>query len=73
MVARLSGSKSEIVFVPQETVYGTSYEDVPRRVPDTMRMETLLGVKAETPLEEGLRHTIDYFRRLTSDTAAATP
>jgi len=61
MIVRLSGSKSEIVLVPQEKVYGQSYEDVRRRVPDTTKMERLLGAKAETPLEEGLRHTIEYF------------
>jgi len=48
--------------VPQEQVYGTSYEDIPRRVPDATLMRELLGVTAETSLEDGLRQTIDYFR-----------
>jgi UDP-glucose 4-epimerase len=43
-------------------VYGSSYEDIPRRVPDTTRMRTILGVTAETGLEEGLRRTIEWFR-----------
>ncbi|MBC7286861.1 MAG: NAD-dependent epimerase/dehydratase family protein [Armatimonadetes bacterium] len=62
LIVRLSGSSSEIIFVPQEDIYGRSYEDVPRRVPDTTRMEQILGVRAETPLEEGLRRTIEYFK-----------
>jgi UDP-glucose 4-epimerase len=62
MTVRLSGSKSEIIYVPQQQVYGNSYEDVPRRVPDTTKMEQVLGVRADTPLEEGLRHTIEHFR-----------
>ncbi len=62
LIVRLSGSRSGIVFVPQEQIYGPSYEDVPRRVPDTTRMERILGVRAETPLEEGLRRTIEYFK-----------
>jgi nucleoside-diphosphate-sugar epimerase len=49
-------------FVPQETVYGDAYEDVPRRVPDLGLMHGLLGVTARTPLEDGLRHTFDWFR-----------
>ena len=70
LIVRLSGSSSEIVFVPQEKVYGPSYEDVPRRVPDTTRMEKILGVRAETPLEEGLQRTIEYFKQqLSSGTA----
>lgn len=58
----VGGSTSTIRFVSQESVYGPSYEDIPRRVPDVTRMETILGVRAETPLEEGLRRTIDWFR-----------
>ncbi len=61
-VVRLSGSKSEIHYVPQEQIYGNSYEDVPRRVPDVTKMHRLLGVSADTTLEEGLRATIDYFK-----------
>ncbi|MHB9132031.1 MAG: NAD-dependent epimerase/dehydratase family protein [Armatimonadota bacterium] len=62
MVVRLSGSKSEIINVPQHTIYGQSYEDVPRRVPNVDRMHNILGVKAEISLEEGLSRTIEYFR-----------
>ena len=59
---RVAGSPSEIRFVPQETVYGDSYEDVPRRVPSLHRMHEILGVRAETSLEEGLRRTIAWFQ-----------
>ena len=46
----------------QEAVYGDSYEDDPRRVPTLQRMHEILGVRAETSLEEGLRRTIEWFR-----------
>jgi UDP-glucose 4-epimerase len=59
---RVAGSPSRIVFVKQESVYGESYEDVPRRIPSLARMHELLGVRAETGLEDGLRRTIDWFR-----------
>jgi len=59
---RIAGSRSRVVFVPQESVYGDSYEDVPRRVPSVQRMQEILGVRAETPLEKGLRQTIEWFR-----------
>ncbi|MCD6350595.1 MAG: NAD-dependent epimerase/dehydratase family protein [Armatimonadetes bacterium] len=61
MIVRLSGSSSEIKFVPQQQVYGESYEDVLRRIPDVTRMREILGIVADTPLEEGLRKTIEYF------------
>jgi UDP-glucose 4-epimerase len=58
---RLSGSRSAIVSVPQERVYGPSYEDIPRRVPDIGRMREILGVTPVVELEEGLRRTIAWF------------
>jgi UDP-glucose 4-epimerase len=48
--------------VTQESVYGSSYEDIPRRVPDNSRMREVLGVCAETSLREGLTRTIEWFR-----------
>ncbi len=59
---RVAGSPSEIRFVTQEAIYGDSYEDVPRRVPSLRRMHEILGVWAETPLQEGLRRTIAWFQ-----------
>ena len=59
---RVAGSPSEIRFVTQEAIYGDSYEDVPRRVPSLRRLHEILGVRAETPLQEGLRRTIAWFQ-----------
>ena len=61
-IVELSGSQSQIRFVRYEDVYGEGYEDIPRRVPDVTRMQQILGVRAETPLREGLQRTIDWFR-----------
>lgn len=65
LMIEIAGATSTIKFVTQEAVYGSSYEDIPRRVPDTTNMETVLGVRAETPLREGLKRTIDWFRSTT--------
>lgn len=62
LLIEISGSKSEIRFVSKEEVYGPSYEDIARRVPDNTRMRDLLGVSDEVPLREGLARTIDWFR-----------
>jgi UDP-glucose 4-epimerase len=59
---RIAGSPSQVVFVPQADVYGTSYEDVPRRVPLLRQMHEVLGVRANTSLEKGLGETIEWFR-----------
>jgi UDP-glucose 4-epimerase len=59
---RVAESPSPIVFVPETSVYGAGYEDVPRRVPSLVRMHEILGVRAEVGLEKGIRHTVDWFR-----------
>ena len=63
----------EIRFVPQQTVYGDGYEDVPRRVPDVTRMAEILGTRATTSLDDGLAETIGWFRRQPRGGAPAAP
>ena len=58
----VTGSQSTVEFVPQAAVYGKSYEDIGRRVPDVTKMHAVLGVRAETPLSDGLRKTVEWFR-----------
>jgi len=55
--------KTMIEYVPQEKIYGTSYEDIPRRVPDASRMRTLLGVTPKVGLREGLERTMGWFMK----------
>jgi len=60
---RISGSTSRVMRVPQEAVYDRGYEDIPRRVPAVRRMRDILGVRADTPLDDGLKRTIEWFKR----------
>ena len=62
-IIAVTGSSSTIELVPQAKIYGTSYEDIGRRVPDVTKMHRVLGVTAETPLDEGLRQTVEWFKR----------
>jgi UDP-glucose 4-epimerase len=62
MIRLFPENGSKVEFVPQEKIYGTSYEDIPRRFPDITRMRTILGVEPSTPLEVGLKATVDWFR-----------
>jgi len=55
-VLRLTGSASQIVFMPLP-------QDDPRvRQPDITRARTLLGWEPRVDVDEGLRKTIDWFR-----------
>ncbi len=62
MIELFGSTKSGLKFVPQEEVYGKSYEDIPRRVPDTTKMKSLLGVTPKVSLREGVKLAIDWFR-----------
>ncbi len=57
----VTSSQSTVEFVPQASIYGKSYEDIGRRVPDVTKMHAVLGVRAETPLSDGLRKTVEWF------------
>jgi dTDP-glucose 4,6-dehydratase len=56
LIKRLTGTSSEIEFRP------LPQDDPRQRRPDTTRARELLGWEPVTPMEEGLRRTLDYFR-----------
>lgn len=62
MLELFGSSRSRIRFVTQQEVYGNSYEDIPRRVPDNTKMRTLLGCIPKVSLRDGLLRTIEWFR-----------
>ncbi len=68
---KITGAKSKIQYTPQEKIYGVSYEDIPRRVPDNTKMRTILKVKPEVSLEDGLRKTIEWFQKAHFDASKA--
>lgn len=71
LMIEAAGSPSRIRFVTQESVYGKSYEDIPRRVPDITRMKEVLGVTPAVDLREGLEKTISWFRKASRAPAIA--
>src|SRR5271166_3277369 len=60
-VKELTASKSEIVYIPYERAYGEGFEDMPRRVPDLAKIQSLLGYRPRKSLEEILSRVIDFF------------
>jgi dTDP-glucose 4,6-dehydratase len=56
-VRRLAGSRSEVVFKP------LPQDDPKVRQPDITRARQLLGWEPKVGRDEGLRRTMDYFRR----------
>ena len=59
-VKELTKSDSEIVFVPYDEAYEEGFEDMPRRVPDTSKINSLVGFRPEMPLNGILQSVISY-------------
>jgi UDP-glucose 4-epimerase len=63
MVRDIVNPKVEVVHVPYRDAYGDRFEETRRRVPDVSRARELLGFEAQVSLEDGLRRTVEWFRR----------
>lgn len=61
-VKRLASSSSEIVFVPYDEAYEEGFEDMPRRVPDTTKIDRLVGFQPTYTLDGIIRSVIEYQR-----------
>ena len=67
MIIRIAGSSSGIVHLPARE------GEIERRKPDARRAEAELGWQADTPLEEGLRRTVEWYRAVLSEIPASEP
>jgi UDP-glucose 4-epimerase len=65
-VKRLAGSTSEIIHVPYAEAYEEGFEDMPRRVPDTSKIRSLVGFQSTYALED-IVHSVMEFHRGASD------
>jgi UDP-glucose 4-epimerase len=62
MVKELTGSASEIIFIPYDKAYEAGFEDMPRRVPDLSKVHALVGYEPKVQLHEIINTVIQYFR-----------
>ena len=62
LVKELTGSPSEIVFVPYEEAYEPGFEDIPRRLPDISKVQRLIGYRPTLDLPEMLERIIAHER-----------
>jgi UDP-glucose 4-epimerase len=60
---KVGGFDNPIEFKPHLEVFGKSYEDIPRRIPNVNRIKEVIGWEATTGLEDGLAKTIDFYRK----------
>ena len=60
---KVGGFNNSVTYRPHAEVFGASYEDIPRRIPDITRIKNAIGWEANTSLEDGLKKTIDFYRQ----------
>jgi UDP-glucose 4-epimerase len=61
-VREAAGSGSEIVFVPYDEAYEEGFEDMRRRLPDTGKLQRLLGWQPTRALSQILADVVDHER-----------
>jgi UDP-glucose 4-epimerase len=62
-VKSLTSSPSEVVHIPYDQAYESGFEDMPRRVPDTTKLQALIGFRPTVELDEILTRVIESFRQ----------
>ena len=71
-IVERTGSSSEIILVPYEDAYPVGFEDMQRRVPDTRKIEALIGWRPTLTLARIIRDaTADASRDSTREDGAS--
>src|SRR5262245_7764822 len=60
-IRTMTGSDSPIHFVPHHEVFGHSFEDMSRRVPDISKIRQFVGYRPKVQLDEILERVIAYW------------
>jgi len=62
LIIDLTGSHSELVFIPYDQAYGAGFEDMRRRVPDVTKLRRLVGALSFTPIDHTVVQMIEAIR-----------
>jgi UDP-glucose 4-epimerase len=61
-VKEMTGSYSEIDYIPYEKAYGPGFEDMERRCPNINKLKNAIGFEPSYDLEGIIKSVIDYFK-----------
>ncbi|HQJ15648.1 MAG TPA: GDP-mannose 4,6-dehydratase [Candidatus Omnitrophota bacterium] len=62
-IIKITKSKSKIKYIPYEKAYEEGFEDMQRRVPDTSKINKLIGFKPTYTLPEIIKDILQYLKR----------
>ena len=63
MIKEMTGSNSQIQYIPYEQAYGKPFDDMMRRKPNLEKISKKVGYTPKTSLKETLQIIIDYFQK----------
>jgi len=63
-IIALTGSASQVVHVPYDEAYEEGFEDMQRRVPDTTKLQRLIGFRSSRSLDDIIRDVVAASRSL---------
>jgi UDP-glucose 4-epimerase len=64
LIKKMTGSPSEIVYVPYDVAYQEGFEDMRKRVPDISKAQNLIGFKPAMHIEGIVQSVIEYYKCL---------
>ena len=75
LVKKLTGSNSEIAYVPYDQAYDVGFEDIVRRTPDISKLRELIGYAPTIDLPEIILRIVNHVRQheVITDGNAAYP
>jgi UDP-glucose 4-epimerase len=62
-VKTMTRSASPIVNIPYDVAYEAGFEDMPRRVPDIMKIQSLIGFEPKMGLDDIIRSVVEHVRQ----------
>lgn len=62
LVKEITGSKSDIVYIPYDEAYEVGFEDMRRRLPDITKIIKFIGYKPKTGLREILISVTEHMK-----------
>lgn len=69
LVRQQTGSRSDLQFIPFESVYGGGFDDINRRIPDTSKLNALLGWAPKRRIHEIIAEVIQSVQEEISATS----
>lgn len=62
-IIKITGSKSKLVYIPYEKAYEEGFEDMQRRVPDTGKINKLVGFKPTYDLSKIVKDIVAHLKK----------